>query len=263
MNKKIHNPFNTFIALFQADLTILRLIIVDKTIDMSIWVICNVLANAYVMPYFGITAHYGEFMVAGTFASIGLFEVWPAITTLVSDMLNEKIIGYHLSLPLSSTLVFIRMILFYALNIVIMQAIMLPISIAIVYQRFPLGDINYLKLITISILTSLLYGSFAIYMSSKITMMENVGKVWMRFLFPLWYLGGYHFSWEAVYKVSPALAYLNLLNPMTWVMEGTRGAMLNSFNFLPFWQCCCVTIFMVALFSWRGITLLKKRLDCL
>lgn len=260
--KKLRSYKKPFIELFKTDLLVFKEVIPGKTINMLIWVISNVAVNAYLMPYFGIGKEYGPFMVAGTFATIGLFEIYPSAIQLISDMQHDRIISYQLSLPLPSTLVFIRLICYYFLNITFMQIITLPISLSLLCDRIAFQAIDPFRFFIMIMASNLFYASMTLFLATRVTMMEKIGNVWSRFLYPLWYLGCYHFSWKALYTVAPHFAYLDLLNPMTWLMEGLRGSFLGSAEFLPFWLAVFVVVCMFFLLSWRGIMSLKKRLDC-
>ncbi len=263
MKISLQRYWQPFKVLLINDIRVFKQVIAGKVFNMLIWLLSNIAINTYIMPFFGITSKYGEFMVAGTFASIGLFEVFPSAVNLVSDIQHDKIISYHLTLPLPSNLVFFRLMTYYFFNIITMQILTLPFALALVYNRMSLAHINIPQVITMVLISNFFYAGVSLYISSKIDIMEKIGDVWMRFIYPLWYFGGYHFSWKALYSFSPWLAYFNLLNPMTWLMEGLRGAFLNSFEFLPFWQCALIVLVMGFAISWRGIYRLKKQLDCL
>ncbi len=102
---------------------------------------------------------------------------------------------------------------------------------------------------------------FALMVGSFVKNMSTIGSVWMRFIYPIWFLGGFQFSWTVLFKTSPKLAYLNLINPMTYIMEAIRGAILGQEGYLPFWPCTSMVILFAFACAWYGIVRLKKRLD--
>jgi ABC-type polysaccharide/polyol phosphate export permease len=83
----------------------------------------------------------------------------------------------------------------------------------------------------------------------------------MRFVFPLWYLGAFQFSWAILYRIFPLGGILNLINPMVYVQESMRSALLGAEGYLPFWVSAGMLFFFIILFLWWGIVRLKKRLD--
>ena len=91
--------------------------------------------------------------------------------------------------------------------------------------------------------------------------MERIETVWTRFIFPLWFLGGFQFSWQIVYGISKPLSYVMLANPVTYVMEGLRAATLGQAGYIHFWICVgmlCAFSIATGTLAYRG---LKKRLD--
>ena len=83
----------------------------------------------------------------------------------------------------------------------------------------------------------------------------------MRFVYPLWFLGGFQYSWQVLYDFSPLFAYVSLLNPVLYVMEGTRAAILGQEGSLNFWLCILMLIFFTLLCGWHALKQLKRQLD--
>jgi ABC-type polysaccharide/polyol phosphate export permease len=77
----------------------------------------------------------------------------------------------------------------------------------------------------------------------------------------MWFMGGFAFSWQALYNVWPALAWVDLANPMIYVTESTRVAILGQENFLNFWLCLVAITFFSVLCFVVGMSKIKKRLD--
>lgn len=91
--------------------------------------------------------------------------------------------------------------------------------------------------------------------------MDHAETVWMRFVFPLWYFGGFNFAWKSLYNKAAGLAYVDLLNPVVYITEGLRGAFLRSSEYINPYVClfviCCFAIF----FGFLGVYRLKRHLD--
>ena len=62
-------------------------------------------------------------------------------------------------------------------------------------------------------------------------------------------------------EVSPRIAYISLLNPMVYIMEGTRAAVLGQEGSLDFWVCVLMTLVFTILCTFDGIRRIKRRLD--
>ena len=183
------------------------------------------------------------------------------VTNLISDFEGNNITSFYLTLPVPSWLIFLRNLLFYSFNIATLAILVLPVSKLLVWNNFDLSQFSLLKFIIIFILTNLFYASFTLWTTSYVENMEKIGSVWMRYVYPLWILGGFQYSYKVLHSFNPILAYISLINPIIYIMEGTRAAILGQENSLPFWLCICMLLGFTIFCGALGITGLKKRLD--
>ena len=253
--------FKTFKELLKTDLYILKGTIVDQVINLMIWTCANLLVTGYLMPAFGLSVAYGPFILAGFCASAGLFGVFPSVAGMVSDFEGDQIITYYLTLPLPSWMVFLRLIFYYTLNFGMLGILVLPIGQLIIWQQFSLLQVSFIKFAIIFVIIHLFYGAFTLWIASRVPNMTKIGNVWMRFVFPLWFLGGFQFSWAVLASKWPYLAYVNFLNPITYMMEGMRATVLGQEGYLNFWLCAGMLALFTLLCARQGIKLLRKRLD--
>lgn len=247
--------------LLQTDLEIFKQTIGDKLIDLFIWIVTMVLVTAYLMPSFGLTTEYTGFLVASLVASAGLFELYTSVTLLISDFEGNNVTSYYLTLPMPSYLIFIQKMVYYSINMAALGISVLPISKLLAWNTFDLSKLCIGKFLLIFMLTNIFYAAFTLWVTSRVKGMEQIGSVWMRFVYPLWFLGGFQYSWLVLYDFSPSLAYLSLINPMFYAMEGARAAVLGQEGSLNFWICSGMLFLFTILCTWQGIAQLKKRLD--
>ncbi len=253
--------FHTFKELLCTDLAILRKMIADKVINLLIWVVANCLIFGYLMPAFGLTSTYSGFILAGLSASAGMFEVFPGASALINDFEGDQVYSYYLTLPMPSWLVWLRSILYYAIGASFMAIFVLPVGKLVLWNQVNLQHFNIVKFIIVFLLSNLFFGAFTLWITSCLKNMLKMQNVWMRFVFPVWFLGCYQFSWYVLYNKWPLLAYINLLNPITYIMEGIRGSILGQEGYIPWIYCCIALVLFIGLCSWRSIKSLKKRLD--
>lgn len=247
--------------LISTDLIIFKQIFVDKFIDLSIWIMLTTIVTSYILPYFGLTTDFGVFQLGGLIAAAGLFELYASTIDLVSDFEGDRIISFNLALPLPSWMAIVSKAAYFFIIYTILALLMIPIGKICLWNQFDLALVNWPKLLLIIIMLSIFYACFVLWVSSIITNMTKMGQVWSRFVFPMWFLGGFQFSWMASYKTLPWLAIANLINPMIYITEAVRVALLGQDGFINFWLC----LMAIALFSiiclYLGIVSLKKRLD--
>lgn len=251
----------TWWYLLAMDLKIWKESIVGKMIDLSIWIFCTVFVFNYLMPSLTGGKSLGPFMIAGVAAAAGLFEVYPASFNLLADLEGERIILYHLTLPLPPTFVFLRLACFYTINSIFLSIIVLPLCKLICWNDFQLMSINWLQYPLFIIVSSIFFASLTIYVTSKTKNLMDVGAVWSRFIFPMWFFGGFQFSWNTLQTFAPSLSYLALLNPMLYITEAARTSILGPDGYFNFLLCILVIALCSLLFAWRGFAHMKNRLD--
>lgn len=247
--------------LLKMDLVIFKRTIKDKVINLFIWVFINVFVFGYLLPSFGLIESYSSFMIAGLAAAAGLFEVYPSVLKLVHDFEGDNITSYYATLPMPTYLVFIRQFIFYSFNAAAVSLLVLPVCKLVFWHKFDVSQFSFIKFGIIYILTNLFYGAFTLWLVSRTSNAEKIGNVWIRYVFPLWFLGGFQFSWYVLHKVVPMAAYINLLNPIVYVNEGSRAAIVGQEGYLSVWLCCGMLIIFIILGLTYSIKTLKKRLD--
>ena len=260
-NKQI---FTTFYALLCKDITIYNKRWMSRSIDAVVWAGSSLIIAHHIMPLFGITdPAYGTFNLIGNLAIWGLFEMLTSIGLFLGDLQGEKTIGYYLSLPLPSWLLFTEQAFASAYRSMASSILILPLGKLILGNNLILANINWPCFIIAFCMINIFYGFFTLLISSYIQDLSALTMVRSRIMFPLWFLGGFQFPWKMLYSVAPKLAYLSLCNPIIYVMDGIRSTILPKEQYLPFWLCMGMLILFSALFGYIGTQRLKHRLDCL
>lgn len=244
------------------DLVIFRQGILARGIDLSIWLALTLIVAGYVLPSFGMSQHFGVFQLCGILSSIGLFEVYPNVMNLISDIHGDRIISYYLTLPLPSRLVFAAKVIYWCIASLLLTVLVIPLGVALLWGRIDMHQLQYGKLFVAVLCANIFTACFTLFVVSITPSLQRIGSVWMRLIFPLWFMGGFQFSWYALYQTVPWLAYIDLINPMIYVTESTRVAVMGTGEYMDFW----LSIFLVCVFSVAsfgvGVWRLSRRLDC-
>lgn len=251
----------TLCYLVYTQFKILRQTIIDKYIDLFIWVIAMAAVSIYLLPSFGIAATYGSFIIASMAASAGLFEQYTSTINLVGDFEGDNITSFYLTLPVPSWMVFLSYGFFYACNTIILTVFVLPLAKLAFWNHFQTSQFNFIHYVIVLFATSIFYASFTLWMTSLVPNLQRIGSAWMRFIFPLWTFGAFQYSYAMLHNVNQWFGYLSLLNPMTYVMEGTRAAVLGQAGSLNIWLCVVCTLFFSLLFAMHAVYRIKRRLD--
>ena len=253
--------YNVCKNLILSDLLVFKKNLFDKFINLTIWVVLTVFVMGYIMPYFGLPDSFGVFQLGGILAAVALFELYGSITEFVADLQGDRVIDYHLTLPIPSWLAIVSKAIYYFIIYLALSIMMLPIGKLTLWNQLDLAQINYLKLFLALIFQSIFGACFTIWASTMIDNMSQMNNVWMRYIFPMWFMGGFQFSWKSVYHVLPIVAWINLINPMIYNTESVRVALLGQDDYLNFWLCIMAISLFSVIFMTIGMSNLKKKLD--
>ena len=142
-----------------------------------------------------------------------------------------------------------------------MEISILPIGKLLLWNKFNLTNFCFFKFILISIITSIFYGFFSLWLSSFVKDLENSGWMWARVINPIYMFCGYFSTWQSIYQTNNIIGYLHFLNPLLYAIEGTRAAFLGQNGYLNFWICLLMLMFFIFIFGYLGIKKFKKRVD--
>jgi len=131
------------------------------------------------------------------------------------------------------------------------------------WNKWQFCQISWFKFGLMLVLSNLFYGFFSLFLTSITENVQKIENVWKRAIFPLWYLGCYLFSWNVLTCYSPQLAYVALLNPIVYCMEGMRVALFGQEGSIDFWYSVAALCVFCMIAGYFGIKNMKQRLDCL
>jgi ABC-2 type transport system permease protein len=262
MIKRYRAYASTVLNLILRDLRSFKVDFWGKFIDTCIMLSTTVIIFSYFLPSNGLRQDFGPFLLIGVIAGFGFFDVVGKVATMISDIEGDKTILYTISLPIPSWLVFFYQGLSWALYSSIMCFLLFPLGKILLFSQFDLTIINYPKLLLMFIMSNLFFGFFALWLSSISKNMSSLSHLFVRVINPLYMFGGYLYSWHAAYALTPIGGYINLANPLIYVMEGMRATTLGQEGYLPFWFSFGALMIFTSAFAWDAINRLKKRLDC-
>ncbi len=251
-----------FFELIRREIVVFSRLILDKYIDSGIVLITNVLVFTYFMGEFGLSKDYGAFILVGAVASFGFFEIVNRVADLIHDLDGDRVISNFLILPLPSTLVFCSIAIGWAICSSFISIFLFPLGKLILFNKFDLANMSAWRFLLMFFVSNLFYGFFALWIASLVKHIKDIGWLWCRIINPLYMFGCYFFVWKATYALSPIVGYVHLLNPLVYIMEGSRAAILGQEGYLPFYICALVLSCLIVVFGYFGIKRLKKRLNC-
>ncbi len=261
MKTNIFRFTDIFLKLFFTKLIIARHQILGKLLNVSIWSFCTLVIFGHVMPSMGLSSSFALIQFAGVLGSAGLFENYGNIATTIMDIAGERSIGYYLTLPVRPWAVLLSTACGYATVGAFLTLAMVILGKIVLFSSLSLASIAWGKLLTIIVLGNVFYGMMALAIAGHVGEVAKIGNVWSRFVFPMWFFGGFQFSWHAIHQASELCSYAVLANPITYIMEGMRIAILGQEGHLP-WLACVSALTLATILCWfLAYNRMQKRLD--
>jgi ABC-type polysaccharide/polyol phosphate export permease len=259
-NQKLINFLKIIFHLVHYHLLIFRKKITNECINFAIWgsistfVTGTLLGNA-------LSTEFATFQFCGVISNVGLWVSFHEIVEFITDIENKKRLFYDLSVPLPSIYFFLAKIIFYIIRFSILTSIMMIVLKLILYNVISFQALSISKFIIISLITNLFYGSWIIFISSVIKKSRNLSNLFCRIQFPLWFMGGFQFSWITLYNANKILGIVDLLNPILYINEGFKDAILGIRGITSFHFLVIIIFFFSLLLFFVGFKRLQKQLD--
>lgn len=255
--------FITFFSLIQRDLRVFLPDLRRNVINASIFIFLTSFTYQYIMPLEGIQGQYGIITACGGIVAWGMFAARSKVGFLVRDITGFRTLDFFLTLPLPQWAVFVALAFATALRPILVVIGTFPVIKLLFWDTLLLSHIAWLKFITILVLINIFYGFAVLWFTACCDTVGSIQNLWMRMVFPLWWVGGYGFIWKTFYSVSPAGACIGLLNPLVYGYEGLRGAVLGQAGYINFWYCAGALILASIMVGYIGTRRMMARLDCL
>lgn len=234
-----------------------------KFFDTCFLFFTNITVFAYFMPVLGLSENYGSFILIGAIASFGLFDIIGQVAEMIVDIEGNRTITFTLSMPIPSWAVFLQLVLKWALTTFLLCAPLFLVGKLLLWHRFDMTQINLIQVLFMFPTVCLFFGFFSLWLTGVIQKIDSLSSLFLRVVNPLFMFGGYFFTWESSFELSPILGYILLANPMIYVMEGMRAAALGQMGYLPFWTSFFVLWGFNLILGTHAIFRLRKRLDCI
>lgn len=251
-----------FLRLIHRDMIVLRPRMLSRTFNIAWWTALCV----YTFQYIGLgpVAGCGLFIAASECASKGFMRVFPNAGRIVADLHGgPQSLLYYLTLPIAQWLVFAAIAVSTTLELMAIDIFVLPVAKLVLGSSFQLSCMGFVKVGCIFFCSHLFFGSCVLLLASMANSMEELNPVYSRFIHPLFWAGGYLFTWHTLYTKSRIFACINLCNPLVYAFEGMRSAIFGMPESLPVWLCCVVLLAFTALVGTVGTRRMMKKVDCL
>lgn len=233
----------------------------DSSLNIMTWAGVFIVTMVYIMPASGLNKEYANFIVPGVLVSCFVVHTFGLLASMVADFEGTQVITFFLTLPITPPLILIKIALGFGINTALISILLIPLSKILMFYSYNPWTINPVKFILALCSVAVFYGIWTIWMVSMIKSVKTLRNIFLRIQFPLWFFGGYMFSWQSLHTINAPLSYVALANPILYTMEIMRAAMIGQEGSLNFWLCLGVIWAFTIGLGWWAICRLKKRLD--
>lgn len=243
MNKAIgaRRQLGIIWALLRRDIYVLiKKRLVDDVINNIIILMSWHLIFTHLSIAMGIAPSKYPAMLIGILSANILYNSWTIANHYMFDLEFDRLIDYYLTLPLSFNALLIQQIARYIIEITATSIPVWAVSYLLVSAYITPSFVQVLLFITMHIIATVFLAIFlntAIFWGSFDWIRYNI---WQRILWPMVSMGSIFYTWDAIVQFWPALGYILLLNPITYVSQGLRAALLPSTSPAIFW--CAITL---------------------
>ena len=169
---------------------------------------------------------------------------------LVIEFSFTKEIEDRLLAPMPIWLVAVEKVVFAALRALVAAAMMFPVGVLVLGTiPFVSGTIGWL--LVFSLLGALTGGAMGMTLGTVVTP-QKINLVFAIVLTPLLFTGCTQYPWPSLDRLRWFQA-LTLLNPMTYVSEGVRAALIPDGPHMSTWVALVLLCGSLVIFLWLGV----------
>jgi len=243
-----HHNISIFFALITRDIKVLRLRLKDLIIDGLILVCVTVLIFGYLLPLLGMPTS----LIAPVFLGNSLCFFLASLgynfaMRMVYDLKFNRFIDYFLTLPLPKRWLFSYFVASFIIETSIVTLPLVTIGIVLLGKNF--GPINgsFITFLAMYFLSLLFWALFFLGSSFTCDFHWFKNNMWARRIMPLFVFGSAFFTLKTITAIMPTFSKIMLCNPLTYITEGLRVALLGGTDYLPL-TTCIIGIFVAILF---------------
>ena len=252
-----------FLALLGRDLHLLRKnlgMFVARTIVQPFLL---VFVFTYVFPKIGQgvggdnSAEFATLLVAGV---VGLAIIFQGIQAVALPLVQEfgvsKEIEDRVLAPLPTPMVGVQKIVTGLLQGLFAAVLVFPIAAVVPFTPVDL-QINWVILITLAPLAGWVAAALGLVMGTNVQPFQ-VPVLFALIVLPLTFLGCVYYPWESLSAV-PWLQWLVLVNPLVYMCEGFRAALVGGVPHMSLWAVYGALLVFAVVLTWIGVRGFSRR----
>ncbi len=248
-----------FVALMRRDLRALGRELPFFLLRTILQPLLFVVVFGAVMPRMGLVSNrYGGAMLPGVLAlTLGLAAVQSVALPLVQDFGWTREIEDRLLAPIPTGLLVAQKIASGALQALVAASVVLPIARLVMGPIAGLSPSNLLVVLLIAVLGAFTFSAAGLVLGTAIQP-QQIGLLFSAVITPTVFFGCAYYPWRGLDAV-PAMKYVVLLNPLTYVSEGMRAVLTPGMPHMPLAAVVAALVGLSALFCVLGVRGFRRR----
>jgi ABC-2 type transport system permease protein len=198
------------------------------------------------------------------FAGEMLFVIFPLtyqlMISLLYDLEAERYIDYQMTF-LSAPFILTQRIIFSSLFTFMMTIPFYPFAKLLLGSNIATDNTRWLALFGFLYICSLAISAYHMLAACTLKTSQQTRTLWARVNLPLIFLGGLSVPLYIMRNHSPLLGKISYLNPVIYMSEGLRQAILGGPQYLPLWLCTTALLAYTLIFTALSWYIFKRRVD--
>ena len=251
----------TFAALAYRDFKFIMSELHTRIIDGMVIAVMQILVIAYFLPILGMPADLIGPLFIGMLTQIVFSAGFNISFKYANDLNFNKFINYQMALPLPKLWLFAQIVLSFMIELMMVTLPIIAFGSIALSSSLPINPASWILVVVMYLLNLLLYTLLFLHIAFSSSYIWFLDNVWARRLTPLFFFGCGYYTWKKLLNFNAGLAYLFLLNPITYVHEGLRAALFGQEHYLPLWICMIAVMLICVGLAYLLSRAIKKRLD--
>lgn len=221
------------------------------------------IAFGYIQPNV-LLKNGGPKMATISFAGVILLQMlilsYKRNISLLFDFEGTRFIDYQLTV-LSPRLILLEKLVFNSVFTFLMLAPYFPMSKLVVGATLDTSTTNWPLTLLMVFLGSVCCNAYHLFATLMLPNTRKITMLWARVNMPLFIFGGLFVPLHVLYAFWPWLGRATLLNPLMYVTEGLRQALVGGPDFLSLPICISVLVAFTIIFMYGAMYQFKQRVD--
>jgi len=262
ISTKIIKNIRIFIEFLRRDLYVYTRQLRDHVINYAlIYPMLYIFCFAYLQTqiYFHGQTHIGAIVFAGTCLVPLMVMAFHITFDLLFDLEKNRHTNFQITV-LNPHLLIIEQILFASFFTFVVMIPYFLLARVFAENCIDLNHVSWSSLYLILYCGSLCVSSYHKFAATLLTV-QKIHMFWTRVNHILLVLGGFWIPLYTIRSFSPMLGFLLRFNPIVYLTEGLRQAIIGGSQFLPLYQCVGALLLLSIIFTSLACYSFKKRID--